>query len=123
MELGELQVAVTQLQAVGLQFSDLKQQISDVVTAQQSNRDALLALKGDVQGAERWVQRPGGVWLRLPADQAERVVRAEGRDLGVRLEALFGEQMLVIAQLEAEGLAPEHFAALTGGRSSSSSKR
>lgn len=29
-----------------------------------------------VQAEERWVLRPGGVWLRLPAAQAEGVLRA-----------------------------------------------
>ena len=51
-------------------------QIARVVAAQKANREALAAAKSGGGGMdERWVQRPGGVWLRLPQEQAARVLR------------------------------------------------
>ena len=58
-------------------------QIARIVAAQRANREALAALKSGSTAAEaaqqpqqRWVARPGGLWLRLPADRAASVLRA-----------------------------------------------
>lgn len=121
MEMRELHGEVARLQALGLAFLDVKAEIGRVVAAQQACRDALATAKaassscgggsssGDTEAEECWVLRPGGVWLRLPAARAEGVLREEARALGSRLEALFARQQAALAQLEREGLGPEHF--------------
>ncbi|KAL4427163.1 hypothetical protein ABPG77_001167 [Micractinium sp. CCAP 211/92] len=124
MEMRELHGEVARLQALGLAFSDVKAEIGRVVAAQQACRNALAAAKAASSGSsgsdsegnapakqeqECWMLRPGGVWLRLPAARAEVVLRAESQALGTRLEALFARQQAALAQLEREGLGPEHF--------------
>lgn len=95
-------------------------QISDVVAAQQANREALAALKGSSSGggndsasssadSTAWVLRPGGVWLALPSDKAQLTLRHESHQLAERLEQLFEQQKTVLAELQKEGLSPEHF--------------
>lgn len=58
-------------------------QIADAIAQQKRNRETLAALKQGVSEAKLWLQRPGGVYLRLPAEQCARlVVKGERRGVG-----------------------------------------
>lgn len=114
------------MQRIGLRFIDLKHEIARMVEMQKANREALAAVKSSSSSSSRagtsssggapqgegvaWVLHRG-VYLRLPRDQAARVLRQQGQQLADWLEELFAAQKEVLAEMEAEGLEPHHFTA------------
>lgn len=60
-------------------------QKADAIAQQKRNRETLAALKlQGVSEAKLWLQRPGSVYLRLPAEQCARlIVKGERGGLGL----------------------------------------
>jgi hypothetical protein len=54
-------------------------QIADCIARQKGNREAISALKEGAQQKKLWLQRPGGVYLRLPSEQCAKLLLRGGR--------------------------------------------